>query len=395
LVRVARGSRRFFEDNCMRTKRYYTESTGLIPVSLPLLVQDVLEDSDDSCSVLDAFPLNANVFISSAESRYYGFAATITQNDLETKGTLTVSCKLPSTADASFYDILVNYDNYALKWYSAHDIARFLHITADVVSRITGCVFVSLDDPSAESSRNRPVNKVNIGLELKFSKREQILEGEVCGPIRNSIIYRFSEVFKYLEKVEDFMAYIRLNQLFPNLNEAQQGARFEGSASQFPTLLLFCGPVLYTLLLIHEHMHIRKSFLRSTAPKDSLEPASGIFMDSKVIKEVERRISACRSGSELRSGKKMLAVKPRAAELCRGAVAPDLSAQFRLLDRVVCVKRTCAAPFGEFGTVIGLLCGGTEEKVDVLFDKPYFGGKSVRFVRFASLLFSSLRSQQA
>ncbi|VDN20528.1 unnamed protein product [Gongylonema pulchrum] len=124
-----------------------------------------------------------------------------------------------------------------------------------------------------------------------------------------------------------------------------------------------------------------RQFLRSTAPKDSLEPASGIFMDSKVIKEVERRISACRSGSELRSGKKMLA-----AELCRGAVAPDLSAQFRLLDRVVCVKRTCAAPFGEFGTVIGLLCGGTEEKVDVLFDKPYFGGKSVRFVRFASLL---------
>lgn len=47
--------------------------------------------------------------------------------------------------------------------------------TADVVSRITGCVFVSLEESPTEASKNGRTNKVNIGLELKFSKRNQIV----------------------------------------------------------------------------------------------------------------------------------------------------------------------------------------------------------------------------
>lgn len=41
-------------------------------------------------------------------------------------GTLTVSCKIPSTADVSFDDVITNYDNYALKWYNVYEVARLL-----------------------------------------------------------------------------------------------------------------------------------------------------------------------------------------------------------------------------------------------------------------------------
>lgn len=44
------------------------------------------------------------------------------------------------------------------------------------------------------------------------------------------------------------------------------------------------------------------------------------------------------------------------------------------------------APFGDIGTVIGLPYTGLEKKVDVLFDKPYFGGKVMRFVSLHCLI---------
>uniref|UniRef100_A0A1I8EJM9 SH3_12 domain-containing protein n=1 Tax=Wuchereria bancrofti TaxID=6293 RepID=A0A1I8EJM9_WUCBA len=57
---------------------------------------------------------------------------------------------------------------------------------------------------------------------------------------------------------------------------------------------------------------------------------------------------------------------------------PDARAEFCLLDRVICVKKLRMAPFGEFGTVIGLLNTNSGKKIDVLFDKPYFGGQIMR-----------------
>lgn len=47
--------------------------------------------------------------------------------------------------------------------------------TVDVVSRITGCVYILLDEPDSISSKSTSPNKVNIGLELKFTKRNQIV----------------------------------------------------------------------------------------------------------------------------------------------------------------------------------------------------------------------------
>lgn len=70
---------------------------------------------------------------------------------------------------------------------------------------------------------------------------------------------------------------------------------------------------------------------------------------------------------------------------------PDPKAEFHLLDRVICVKKLRRAPLGEFGTVIGLLNTESGKKIDVLFDKPYFGGQIMRFVFYLFFLLKNVR----
>lgn len=65
----------------------------------------------------------------------------------------------------------------------------------------------------------------------------------------------------------------------------------------------------------------------------------------------------------------------------KGGTIPDEHTEYRLLDRVVCVRKTRSAPFGERGTVVGIVGTTTNElRVDVLFDKPFFGALKMRFV---------------
>ncbi|VDK85845.1 unnamed protein product [Litomosoides sigmodontis] len=366
LVRIAQGLRKCFEEQQVIIKRSYADVGSIIPVSLSLVVQNALEDWDSACCFEDVYPINAQVFISSAESKYYGFCAFIKENHLATKGTLTVLCKIPPTADMSFCDITANYDNYALKWYSSYDIARLLRTTADVVSRITSCVYVLLDKPDSVSSKTTPLNEINIGLELKYTKRNQIVPDFTCRSSRGHFLYssrafdiirnykmKYPEVFRYLERLDDFQGHILVKQIFPQCKGKELNAKLDEL----------------------------REFLHSVAPKDALESADGIFLDSGVLKEVEKRteITMCKNTSTEIC--KRLAVKPRAifmTELCKGNIVPDPRAEFRLLDRVICVRKIRTAPFGEFGTVIGLINTGSGKKIDVLFDKPYFGGQIMR-----------------
>lgn len=95
------------------------------------------------------YPINAQVFISSVESKYYGSCGFIKENHLKTKGkvsllstdfysvvtgeffvsftgTLTIACEMSSMADVSFSDIAASYDRYSLKWYTVYEVSRFL-----------------------------------------------------------------------------------------------------------------------------------------------------------------------------------------------------------------------------------------------------------------------------
>lgn len=365
LVRLAHGLRKYFEEQKVLIKRFYADINNTIPVSLSLLVQNAQEDWDSKCALEDLYPINAKVFISSVESKYYGFSGFIKENHLMTKGTLTVSCKLSPVADLNFCDIVADYDNYALKWYTAYELAKFLHTSVDVINRITGCVYVLLDESNVIPSKNTPL-KANIGLELKFTKRNQIIPDFTCRSSEGHLLYsskafdiirnykmKYPSVFNYLEKLDNFQPYIHIKQIFPEFEREELNKKIEEL----------------------------KTFLNTITPKNALESADDVFVDSGVLKEIEKRIQVVISKNTPDRTCKRLAVKPRAifmAELCKGDSMPDERAEFCLLDRVICVKKRRRAPFGEFGTVIGLLNTNSGKKIDVLFDKPYFGGQIMR-----------------
>ncbi|VDK61687.1 unnamed protein product [Onchocerca ochengi] len=366
LVRTMQGMRKCFEEQQVIIKRSYADISNTIPISLSLVVQNAVEDWDSACSLEDVYPINAQVFISSVESKYYGFSGFIKENHLATKGTLIVSCKISSAADVNFYDVIANYDSYSLKWYSVYEVARFLHTTVDVVSRISGCVYILLDDYNSVSSRNTPPNKVNIGLGLKFTKRNQIMpdfthrssEGYWLYSSRAFDIIRnykmkYPGVFRHLEKLDSFQGHILIKQIFPEFKEEELNTKVKEL----------------------------KEFLHTIVPNDALESADDTFVDSGILKELEKRVQIVISKNTSKQTCKRLAVKPRAifmTELCKGEIMPDPKAEFRLLDRVICVKKLRTAPFGEFGTVIGLLNTRSGKKIDVLFDKPFFGGRIMR-----------------
>ncbi|VDN87606.1 unnamed protein product [Brugia pahangi] len=157
-----------------------------------------------------------------------------------TKGTLTVSCKISPGADLNFCDIVADYDNYALKWYTAYELAKFLHTSVDVINRITGCVYVLLDESNVIPSKNTPL-KANIGLELKFTKRKQIVPDFTCRSSEGHLLYssktfdiirnykmKYPSVFKYLEKLDNFQPYIHIKQIFPEFEREELNKKIEG-----------------------------------------------------------------------------------------------------------------------------------------------------------------------
>ncbi|KHN80519.1 5'-3' exoribonuclease 1 [Toxocara canis] len=116
------------------------------------------------------------------------------------------------------------------------------------------------------------------------------------------------------------------------------------------------------------------------------ENADGQFVESRVVAEVENRTQSASTIADGQSLHKRLAVRPHAVyrdELNKGGAMPDANTEYHLLDRVVCVRKTRNAPFGERGTVVGIIGNSaTDLRLDVLFDRPFFGGLKIRPVLF-------------
>uniref|UniRef100_A0A915BD26 5'-3' exoribonuclease 1 n=1 Tax=Parascaris univalens TaxID=6257 RepID=A0A915BD26_PARUN len=344
------------------------------PVSINLLVQGALEDGGrdgKEYSLEEAYPVNSKVFIISPSSKYYGYSAVVRENNLLTKSTLTVSCTAPAV-DVNFVDIIRNYDRFSVPWYSLHEIAKRTSLNKDVVARITGCVYMNAcDRPTDATTAVYTSDRTAIGLELKFSKRNlsvpdytrRTKEGYWQYSNKTVVLLqqyaqKFPEILKYIEGRHDGRDAFFASDIWPELtSEARQ--------SRIQALLNF--------------LHALPSWAVGH------EQADGQFVESRVIAEVEKRTRNASRIAETQSLQKRLAVKPHAVyrdELNKGGTIPDEHTEYRLLDRVVCVRKTRNAPFGERGTVIGIVGSTTNDlRVDVLFDKPFFGAVKMRSER--------------
>ncbi|VDN05070.1 unnamed protein product [Thelazia callipaeda] len=330
IVKIAFGSRKFFDGQNMVTEWFYPDVQDTVPVSLGLVVQNTLENWDMALSLKEAYSIGKIVFICTPASRYYGFPGVITRNCLNEKKMLLVSCSITSTSNVCFDYLIENYNKYSLKWYNVFEVSKFLRSSA--LGRITGFLFATLNKSDNESSKSRLYNQVNIGLQFKLSKRNM--------------------------SMLDFMRRSPEGYWLYSSNAMQTIQKYKMK------YCLFC----------------LKKFLSETLSKDPLESTNTFFVDSRAIKEVEKQIRKLQD-IPLKKTFRRLMVKPRVLfmeELSKGDIMPDRNVQFQLLDRVVCVRKLRTAPCGEFGTVIGVHEAEEKSRIEVLFDKPFFGGKAIR-----------------
>ncbi|MFH4973448.1 hypothetical protein AB6A40_000157 [Gnathostoma spinigerum] len=366
LVRSSIGVHYCVENKEMTLKRQWSEPDAARPYSLDLIVQNVIEN-DSICSsaalnVEEAFPVNSTLFIiSHSLSKYYGMKATIKQNNISSKGELIVSCCLPK-ANLDCQYLIEKCHPYTNRWFSLHQVSRHTLLPRHVIALLTSTVLICPTKRPIVLS-HRPTNKVNIGLEIKSTKRNLAIpdfakkgNGEYWQYSKRTLLVieeykrRFPEVLCYLEhSSRSDLCYA--DDIWPSLSPADSEKKIS---------------------------EIRQFLSELPISSTKMERADSVFLDSSVIKEIERQIDNHALQDNNRYQK--LNVKPSAIFspiLQSGNCVPDIKADYRLYDRVVYVRKSSTVPLGLCGTIVGIIGPEEDRTFDVVFDKPFLGGKSI------------------
>ncbi|XP_043500398.1 5'-3' exoribonuclease 1 [Polistes fuscatus] len=228
--------------------------------------------------------------------------------------------------------------------------AQRLGISSHLLSRITGTIYIA---------QNNPREVINIGLNLKFNKRNE----EVPGYTKKEYGYgQWLYSKRAVELIRDYMA------KFPNLFER---------LAQSITIDVFSEEELFdkssdelsSIVAWLKEQHFRGVESR---------PCGVNVLESEIVQKIEQEVDKYYRVYN-RSNKIVMQVKPQLLfipELYSRQLPPDPKCHTRLLDRIVCVRGSFTVPVGYKGTIIGI----QEAKVaidsvyDVLFDKSFLGG---------------------
>ncbi|RCN34015.1 hypothetical protein ANCCAN_20131 [Ancylostoma caninum] len=356
-VRRYVGVTYFVEQGVLRPQKQWAGPQVAVPVLLPLLVTNVNVEGGVSLRdipVSEAYPKHSKVFAMLPSWEGFGYPALVDMVDPEGRVRLTVS--IWPSVDLSA--IRTDYESLSLQWMNSFDAGRKIGVDGRLLSRITGTVFLIIERNTSEEETSRTQEKINIGLSLKLSKRNQEVAdytrrlengywqySMLCVQLLNSYRNKFRDLFAFLENshsVDD--AYLASDVW---TNEEKRNQRVADL----------------------------KEWLSNT-PTNGVEKQEGgkKYADRLIIGQIE---NAIKQVPKKRWGFRKCAVNPSVlyrAELYNGRCCADPDADFQLLDRVVYTVQGSTIPFGSQGTVVGILSG----KVDVLFDLEFNSGFKIR-----------------
>uniref|UniRef100_A0A2A4JDB6 5'-3' exoribonuclease 1 n=1 Tax=Heliothis virescens TaxID=7102 RepID=A0A2A4JDB6_HELVI len=312
----------------------------------------------------EAYPPGDTVFLLT-QGQHYGSLATVVDSESIRSGRIKVMVRergepVPSANAA------------ATPYRTANHAAAACGISAQMMSRITGTVLVVTGE--RHDMPTEQLNKINIGLNLKFNKKNLEVSGytrrckvtnawlysERCIELVKSYERQFPDLFDSLASTLNRDVYFE-SDLFPGVvgkNKAQDIAQWIKSQPHTRALRRECG----SEALEPEEMKI----LAASLDKQLAELAG---KEKKVTLQVKWN----------------LLYKP---ELHCGNISPDPRADFRLYDRVVCVSRHMSVPLGAAGTITAVLPPPNTNTVRlsdklnadnsylVMFDQPFPGAMS-------------------
>ncbi|XP_044268734.1 5'-3' exoribonuclease 1 isoform X2 [Tribolium madens] len=301
-------------------------------------------------SVSDVFSPNSICFTLS--NPYYGSQGTIVDSTESLKNNyLTVSLSVTTEPDLTQAQ---NIDKLNKNYLSLANSACQLAMSNYVFSRITGSLFV-------QTRNNEGLLKtVNIGLNMKFSKKNQETPGytrkienvwfysdKAVGLVRE-YVNRFPEVFNFLARSSN-------DELVADEIFNEDG---DEKVKSIQTWL--------KSLPIH-------NIERRVCGSSVLEP--------EVVAEIEKEVDQLKDSPKniIMPIKPQLLYKP---EIQTGFLAPDPLVETRVFDRIVNVREGFTVPLGLKGTVIAIhkspnVLKNEDELYDIVFDKTFPGGMAL------------------
>ncbi|CAK1604510.1 unnamed protein product [Parnassius mnemosyne] len=307
-----------------------------------------------------AYPPGDTVFLLT-HGQYYGCMATVVESDTIRSGRIKVCVRERDEPDAAC-ELAA-----ASPYRSANHAAAACGISAQLLSRITGTVFVILGQKNNLPFENQ--NKLNIGLNLKFNKKNE----EVSGYTRRCNV---SNAWLYSERcIELVKSYA---QQFPDL--------FDSLPHYFDKNMIFEEELWPGEVGANKPQEV-VAWLRAQAHNKATRRACG----SQALEAAELRALAAHLAAQQRHAQRTLNLHVKwnllyKPELHEGNISPDPTADFKLLDRVVCVARNMTVPLGARGTVTAVYRAAptntvrladklnTEPTYQVMFDEPFPGG---------------------
>lgn len=251
------------------------------------------------------------------------------------------------------------------KYANGYRTAQFVGLNSHILSRITGTLFVIKGPRGADPDR---ASKHNMGLCLKFNKRNEEIGGYTKRDEENNWLYSSKVVdilYEYIEKFPEVFDY-----LFSKTNSSKDVHHVED--------IFASRPDVDPLERLNELLAWLKDLPSSNAPR---QPCGTLTVEEDVVKKIEETVAHVVDLEPIEEV--VVSVKPVSIykpNLSQGNSLPDKRVVFRLLDRVINVREGFSVPLGLRGTIIGMqnVEKAAEAVLDVLFDKSFPGGMAIR-----------------
>ncbi|XP_046669351.1 5'-3' exoribonuclease 1 isoform X2 [Homalodisca vitripennis] len=244
----------------------------------------------------------------------------------------------------------------APRYMPGNQVAHNLGLSPHVLSRITGTIYILSENQESDY-------KLNIGLNLKFNKRNEEVVGYTK---RDRVLGNWTYSHKAEEEVEEYM--VVFPEVFEYLDEAK-GSEDVRAKDLFP---VFTGSRVEEL----------RTFLKERGSAKAERQSCGTeILDEEVVLALEHYIDKYNSDEKMTRQFK-LPVKPSNLYLPKPKLGqpPDPKANFNLYDRVINVRECHTVPLGAKGIIIGKhkVDQGPNYMYDILFDKEFTGGLKLR-----------------
>ncbi|CAG0878937.1 unnamed protein product [Darwinula stevensoni] len=220
-----------------------------------------------------------------------------------------------------------------LPYVPGYQAAQKLGISSHLLSRLTGSIYII---PGSKDNHNPNGNRINFGLNLKFNRKNEEVEGFTRKDRENVWLYSSQAI----AVIKDYL------EAFPDL--------FEFLADNTGNDIFFASDIFPTdvhgMERVKEIVRWLKEQPSSSAPR---RKCGSRALDAKVVAAIEEKV---RSFTNEPGRKARLVVKPHLLfrpHAYQGSLPPDPSTSTDLFDRIINVRQGFSVPLGLRGTVVG------------------------------------------